>query len=239
MAPLNDFDQPIGFAVPEWRPPPRPPRTPMEGRFCRLEPLEPTRHGAELYAANALDADGRGWTYLPYGSFATVGAYRAWMDATCGGDDPLFFAIVDGATERPVGLASYLRIDPANGAIEVGHLRFSSLLQRTPGATEAMYMMMRTAFALGYRRYEWKCDALNAPSCAAAARLGLVFEGIFRQATVYKGRNRDTAWFAATDGDWPRLASAFEQWLAPANFDVQGRQRTRLSALTVPERAAR
>ena len=232
MTRVNDLDQPIGFAVPAWRPPPRPPRTPMGGRFCRLEPLDPERHAAELFAANALDPDEHGWTYLPYGPFADLEAYLGWMQATCGRDDPLFFAIVDRAARRAVGLASYLRIDPANGSIEVGHLRFSSLLQRTPGATEAMYLMMRTAFALGYRRYEWKCDALNAPSRAAALRLGLVFEGVFRQATVYKDRNRDTAWFATTDRDWPALAAAFERWLAPGNFDEHGRQRTRLSAVT-------
>jgi RimJ/RimL family protein N-acetyltransferase len=134
--------------------------------------------------------------------------------------------------ESAVGVASYLRIDRPVGSIEVGHLRFSSLLQQTPAATEAMYLMMRHAFALGYRRYEWKCDALNAPSRAAAARLGLSFEGVFRQAVVYKGRNRDTAWFAATDRDWAALAPAFERWLDPANFDAQGRQRLRLSDLT-------
>ncbi len=138
------------------------------------------------------------------------------------------------STSRAVGLASYLRIDPYAGSIEVGHLRFSSLLQRTPAATEAMVLMMRHAFGLGYRRYEWKCDALNAPSRAAALRLGLSFEGIFRQAVVIKGRNRDTAWFAATDRDWPALADAFERWLAPANFDAAGRQRVRLADLTAP-----
>jgi RimJ/RimL family protein N-acetyltransferase len=156
------------------------------------------------------------------------------MEGLCLGADPLFFAIVDAASARAVGLASYLRIDPFAGSIEVGHLRFSSLLQRRPAATEAMYLMMRNAFALGYRRYEWKCDALNAPSRAAALRLGLSFEGIFRRAVVVKGRNRDTAWFAATDGDWPALARAFERWLDPANFDAAGRQRVRLGELTAP-----
>jgi RimJ/RimL family protein N-acetyltransferase len=231
---VNELGQPIGFAVPDWHPPPAPARVVMRGRFCRLEPLDPARHASELHAANALDADARGWTYLPYGPFADVAAYRAWMERQCLGDDPLFFAIVDAATDRAVGLASYLRIDPTAGSIEVGRLRFSSLLQRTPAATEAMYMMMRQAFALGYRRYEWKCDALNAPSRAAALRLGLSFEGVFRQAVVIKHRNRDTAWFAATDRDWPALALAFARWLDPANFDAAGRQRVRLTALTAP-----
>jgi RimJ/RimL family protein N-acetyltransferase len=154
------------------------------------------------------------------------------VKAVCLGDDPLFFAIVDAKTGRAVGLASYLRIDPRVGSIEVGHLRFSSLLQRTPAATEAMALMMRRAFELGYRRYEWKCDALNAPSRAAAERLGFEFEGIFRQARLNKGRNRDTAWFSILDREWPALRPAFERWLDPANFDANGKQRARLSELT-------
>jgi RimJ/RimL family protein N-acetyltransferase len=230
----NDFDQPIGFAVPAWRRPPRPGRETLAGRWCSVVPLDPARHVEELWDVYVLDADSRHWTYLPYGPFADLAAYRAWIEATCRGDDPLFFAIVDAASGRAVGLASYLRIDPLVGSIEVGHLRFSRLLQRTPAATEAMYLMMRNAFTLGYRRYEWKCDALNAPSRAAAARLGLSFEGVFRQAWVMKGRNRDTAWYAAIDRDWPALARAFEQWLDPENFDADGRQRTRLTALTAP-----
>jgi RimJ/RimL family protein N-acetyltransferase len=230
---MNAFGQPVGFAVPGWRPPPRPGRTELVGRHCRLAPIDPARHAAALFQAYALDADAREWTYLPYGPFADAPAYERWIRDTCLGDDPLFFAILDAAG-RAVGVASYLRIDPPSGAIEVGHLRFSSVLQRTPAATEALYLMMRHAFALGYRRYEWKCDALNAPSRRAAARLGLSFEGVFRQATVYKGRNRDTAWFAATDRDWPALQPAFERWLDPANFDAAGRQRLRLSDLTAP-----
>lgn len=231
---VNELGQPIGFPVPGWRRPPRPPREVMMGRWCRVEPLDPACHAEPLFAAYALDADAGGWTYLPYGPFADAAEYRTWMEAIAGGDDPLFFAIVDPASGRPIGVASYLRIDPAAGSIEVGHLRFSSLLQRTPAATEAMILMMRNAFALGYRRYEWKCDALNAPSRAAALRLGLSFEGVFRQAVVIKNRNRDTAWFAATDRDWPALAAAFERWLDPGNFDADGRQRLRLSALTAP-----
>lgn len=231
---LNELGQPIGLPVAGWRPPPCPPRDAMVGRLCRVEPLDPERHAADLFRANALDADARWWTYLPYGPFGDFTAYRDWMQATCLGDDPRFFAVVDTATAQAVGVASYLRIDPANGSIEVGHLRFSSLLQRRPAATEAMYLMMHRAFELGYRRYEWKCDALNAPSRAAALRLGLSFEGIFRQATVIKGRNRDTAWFAATDRDWPALDAAFRRWLDAENFDAAGRQRLRLSDLTAP-----
>ena len=228
----NPLGQPVGFAVPGWKPPQFPPREAMEGRFCRLEPLDPDIHAASLYAANALDAEGRMWTYLSYGPFDSFESYRAWMEGSCLGSDPLFFAIVDRATMKAVGTASYVRIDPRSGSIEVGHLAYSPLLQRTPAATEAMYLMMERAFALGYRRYEWKCNALNAPSRAAAQRLGLSFEGVFRQAAVFKGRNRDTAWYAAIDKEWPALRDAFLRWLGPDNFDDQGRQKIRLSALT-------
>ena len=146
--------------------------------------------------------------------------------------DPLFYAIVDLAKGEAVGVASYLRISPSSGSIEVGHINYSPLLQRTPAATEAMYLMMAQAFDLGYRRYEWKCHALNAPSRSAAQRLGFSFEGIFRQAAVVKGRNRDTAWYAAIDEEWPALREAFERWLDPTNFDEKGNQRVRLSDLT-------
>jgi RimJ/RimL family protein N-acetyltransferase len=156
------------------------------------------------------------------------------MCAHCLGDDPLFFAVIDKADGKAVGVASYLRINPAAGSIEVGGIRYSPRLQRSPAATEAMYLMMQAAFEIGYRRYEWKCDALNAASRAAAQRLGLSFEGVFRQALVYKGRNRDTAWYAAIDRDWPALREAFLAWLAPGNFDGAGRQRTRLTDLTRP-----
>ncbi len=231
---LNAFGQPIGFALPGWAPPPRPPREPMAGRFCRLEPLDPDRHAAAVFTANAADGEGRSWTYLAYGPFRDFSSYRDWMRTTCVGDDPLFFAIVDRADGEPAGVASYLRIAPASGSIEVGHIHYAPRLQRSPAATEAMYLMMQRAFESGYRRYEWKCDALNAASRAAAQRLGLSFEGIFRQATVYKDRSRDTAWYAAIDSEWPALRDAFEAWLAPGNFDGRGRQRTRLSALTRP-----
>ena len=230
----NEFGQPIGFPLPRWTPPPKPPRGPMTGSFCRLEPLDPDRHAAALFAANVSDDEAKSWTYLPYGPFRTLSEYRAWMDARCRGDDPLFFAIVDAADGKPAGLASYLRISPESGSIEIGHIHYAPLLRRSPAATEAMYLLMKQAFALGYRRYEWKCDALNAPSRAAAQRLGLSFEGVFRQATVYKGRNRDTAWYAAIDAEWPALNEAFRAWLSPDNFDDQGRQRIRLSDLTRP-----
>src|SRR5260370_41161988 len=156
------------------------------------------------------------------------------MTGVTAGTDPQFHAVVDLGGGKAVGLASYLRIDPAAGSIEVGHINYSPLLQRTPAATEAMYLMMKRAFDLGYRRYEWKCDALNAASRAAAQRIGLSFEGVFRQATAYKGRDRDTAWYAAIAQAWPELQAAFRRWLDPANFDAKGQQPTRLADLTGP-----
>lgn len=228
MSDLNDYSQPIGVALGGWAPPPAPVRQALHGRFCRIEPLQAPYHGSELHQANCLDLDASAWTYLPYGPFKDKEAYLTWLEGCAQSEDPLFFAIIDSISNRAVGLASYLRITPVMGVIEVGHLKFSRLLQRSPAATEAMYLMMKASFELGYRRYEWKCDALNAPSRAAAKRLGFSFEGIFRQAVVYKGRNRDTAWYSIIDSEWPALKNTFEQWLAPENFDADGTQRRRL-----------
>lgn len=235
----NALGQPVGFAVPDWRPPPAPPRESLHGAWCRLDPLDPARHAGPLFEALRADAGGRAWTWLPYGPFAGEAEYRAWMEAACRGPDPLFLAITPRGAAQPAGVASWLRIQPADGSIEVGHILYAPALQRTPAATEAMWLMMGRAFALGYRRYEWKCNALNAPSRAAAQRLGFSFEGVFRQATVVKGRNRDTAWYSVLDREWPALDAAFRRWLAPDNFDAQGRQRVRLSELTAPLLAAR
>jgi RimJ/RimL family protein N-acetyltransferase len=227
---LNQLGQPIGDALEHWAPPPRPDATPLEGTWCRVERLDPDRHARALHEVNALDRTGQNWTYLPVGPFETFEAYDAWLRTVAAGADPWFYTILDRAGV-PVGVASYLRIDPAAGSIEVGHINFSPRAQRTTAATDAMYLMMRHAFALGYRRYEWKCDALNAPSRRAAERLGFTFEGIFRQATVYKGRNRDTAWYSILDREFPALDRAFRTWLAPDNFDDTGRQRQRLVEL--------
>jgi RimJ/RimL family protein N-acetyltransferase len=231
---LNPLGQPIGLPMPNWKPPAPPQHQPMNGRFCALEPFDARRHAPDLYRANSLDGEGRMWTYLPYGPFEDFASYATWLDRDCLGDDPLFFTIVDQLARKPVGMASYLRIDPPIGSIEVGHLIFSPLLQKTPAATEAMYLMMKKAFEQGYRRYEWKCDALNAKSRVAAQRLGFSFEGIFRQARVYKGRTRDTAWFSVIDEEWPALEKAFLRWLDPGNFDERGIQRLSLSSLTTP-----
>ena len=229
---INALGQPVGETVPNWMQRDWPSSASMQGRYVRLESLDPDRHAESLFVANQQDGSGRNWTYLPYGPFDGFGAYVDWMQRECLGRDPLYFAIVDLDDDMPVGVASYLDIAPDDGSIEVGHLNFSPRLQQTRAATEAMYLMMARAFDAGYRRYQWRCHALNAPSRAAAQRLGLSFEGVFRNAKVMKGRNRDTAWFATIDREWPALRSAFEQWLEPNNFDANGRQRMRLSQLT-------
>jgi RimJ/RimL family protein N-acetyltransferase len=206
----------------------------LSGAFCKIEPLDSDRHAEGLFQSVAVEQDESGWTYLPYGPFESVDDYRRWVTGFCLADDPLFFAIVDPLEGRPMGVASYLRIAPDSGSIEVGHLHYSLALRQRPAATEAMFLMMRYAFELGYRRYEWKCDALNQPSRVSAQRLGFSFEGLFRQATVYKGRSRDTAWYSVTDSEWPALEAVFHRWLDPANFDEHGNQCTRLSDLTRP-----
>jgi RimJ/RimL family protein N-acetyltransferase len=240
MSELRDnSDHPLGAPVPNWRPAQTPPRSAMSGRYCCVEPFDIDAHSAQLHAANAEDRSGESWAYLPYGPFETLHDFQIWADKTCHKDDPLFHTIIDTATNTAVGVASYLRIDPNNGSIEVGHIHYAPALQRTRAATEAMYLMMRRAFELGNRRYEWKCNALNAGSRAAAQRLGFSFEGVFRQAAVVKGRNRDTAWYAMVDSEWPTLQTAFERWLDPANFESDGAQRAALSVLTAPILVAR
>lgn len=225
----NNLELPVGVNLPDWQARPKPERIPMLGHYCRVEPLQQEIHARHLYEAFAEDELQVNWTYLGYGPFKDFNHFNQWLSATTSTDDPLFFVIIDGATSRPVGLASFLRIEPSVGVIEVGHIHFSPLLQKTPMATEAMYLMMRSVFdELGYRRYEWKCDSCNEGSKKAAIRLGFQFEGIFRQATVYKGRNRDTAWFSLLDKEWPAMKTAFEEWLAPSNFDENGQQKRSL-----------
>ncbi|HEY2837359.1 MAG TPA: GNAT family protein [Rhizomicrobium sp.] len=229
--PLNAFGQTIGEPVPGWAARPLPPRTQMEGRFCRVVPLNAALHAPELHDAFA-GASPASWTYLPdyMGPHTTLAAWREWLESARAANDPLWHTIVDAESGRASGVGCYLRIDAAVGSIEVGGLLFSPSLQKTPAATEAMYLMMRRAFdELGYRRYEWKCDAFNAPSRAAALRLGFTFEGIFRQHMVYRGRARDSAWFSILDTEWPGLKPAFEAWLRPGNFDGEGRQKKGLA----------
>ncbi len=223
-------DRRFGNDVPGFVPPPRPRTGPLEGRRVVLERLEADRHAADLF--RAFSADDAVWDYLPYGPFTSASAYHRWVKEREGSEDPAFFAIRNRETGHCGGVASYLRITPDMGSIEVGHICLAPEAQRGVVSTEAMYLMMRWAFEAGYRRYEWKCDALNIPSRRAAQRLGFSYEGIFRQAAIVKGRNRDTAWFACIDSEWPALKECFEAWLRPANFDAKGRQRERLSDLT-------
>jgi RimJ/RimL family protein N-acetyltransferase len=216
------------------REPARPPeREPLQGARVRLEPLDPERHGDDLFAAASVDGgDPALWDYLPYGPFATAGALCEHLATQAASSDPLFFAVVDTATGRAAGVVSYLRMEPAHGVIEIGHIWFGAPLQRTPQATEAIYLLARHAFdTLGNRRLEWKCDAANDRSQRAAERFGFTFEGVFRQHMIVKGRNRDTAWYSIVDREWPAVRAAFEAWLAPANFDADGRQRASLTAL--------
>jgi RimJ/RimL family protein N-acetyltransferase len=228
----NNINQPIGFPVTSWHECPHPRGSNMKGRFCRLEPIDIVAHEHDLFDAFTLDLNHHNWTYLPYGPFEQFDDFQSWLESTCRGDDPCFFSVIDLDTGKAIGVASYLRITPAVGVIEVGHIHFSPLMQGTPISTEAMYLMMALIFDdLGYRRYEWKCDALNQPSCRAAERLGFMFEGIFRQATLYKNRNRDTAWYSILNSEWPVIKSVFENWLNPDNFKDDGQQKASLSGL--------
>ncbi len=225
----NRWGQPIGVALPDWCERPLPAARVLEGRSCVVRPLALERDVEKLFHVFSGDGLEALWTYLPYGPFATRMEYRTTLERVARETDARFFTIADRQTDIALGLASYLRIAPEVGSIEVGHLCYAPELQRTTAATEAMYLMMQYVFAeLGYRRYEWKCDALNAPSRRAAERLGFRFEGIFRQAQVYKGRNRDTAWYSILDSEWPALERAFERWLAAENFDSNGKQRQSL-----------
>lgn len=230
---LNHLGQPIGFPVGGWSARERPPQTAMRGRYCAVEPLDPDRHAPDLYTAYSADRDGRMWTYLPWGPYTSAAQYLAAAQAFLQRANSVTHAVVDRASGRAAGVASYLNINPSAGSIEVGAIAYAPALQRTRAGTEAMYLMMRRVFdELGYRRYEWKCNSLNAPSRAAAGRYGFRYEGLFRQADVVKGHNRDTTWFSITDAEWPALKAAFERWLDPANFDGEGRQRESLAALT-------
>jgi RimJ/RimL family protein N-acetyltransferase len=219
-----------GEKVENWQPPRRPDAPVLEGRYARLEVLSADKHAGEIHRANSLDDSI--WDYLPYGPFASSAAYHRWVRGIVAGDDPVFYAVRNMETGHFEGVASYLRISPAAGSIEVGHINYAKPLQRTRAATEAMYLMMQWAFEAGYRRYEWKCNALNAGSRRAAERFGFSYEGVFRQAAVIKGHNRDTAWFAAIDKEWPALKEAYQTWLSPDNFNSNGQQRESLADLT-------
>ncbi|MGH7922291.1 MAG: GNAT family N-acetyltransferase [Candidatus Dormibacteraceae bacterium] len=216
----------------DWTPRVRPEHAVLAGRRLRLEPLS-AEHAAGLWTAlGPGGGDPRLWDYLPNGPFAEEAAFAGWVENNARSEDPLFFAAVEQGTDRATGVVSYLRIQPQVGVIEIGHLLFTPSLQRTPGATEAIYLLAEQALGrLGYRRLEWKCDALNAPSRRAALRYGFTEEGTFRQATVVKGRNRDTTWFSLLDGEWPGAGAALRTWLAAENFDAEGGQRRALGEI--------
>lgn len=219
-------------ALPGWSPRPRPERRVFAGRHVRLEPLD-IAHAPALHAAFSADTTGTLWDWMSVGPFADAAAYAAWVGPASQGADPLFFTVfdLDRADAPAVGVMSLMRIDPGNGVVEVGSITFAPALQRRRAATEAQFLLMRHAFDdLGYRRYEWKCNALNAPSRAAALRLGFRYEGLFRNHMVIKGKNRDTTWFAITAEDWPTVRAGFETWLSPDNFDADGHQKKSLAA---------
>ena len=223
-------DARLGEIVTGWTPPRRPDFTALDGRFVRLEPLLADAHAFELQ--QAFQGHDALWDYMPYGPFASGSAYHRWAREKEAGEDPRFLVLRDRESGQAGGIASYLRIAPEAGSIEVGHICISPSMQRGAAWTEAMFLILEWAFTAGYRRYEWKCNALNLASRRAAQRLGFSFEGVFRQHLIVKGRNRDTAWFSIIDSEWPALAEAYAAWLAPSNFDAKGRQRERLSDLT-------
>ena len=223
-----------GEIIKEFVVPPHPKGITIEGNLVNLKPLVSNQFANELFQSNAIDKDDLNWTYLPYGPFENLEDYSKWIESFEGSNDPVFFAIISKKLKKANGIASYLRINPAIGSIEVGHINFSPLLQRTTEATESMYLMMKWVFDNGYRRFEWKCNALNLKSRNAAQRLGFSYEGVFRQMTIAKGRNRDTAWFAMIDKEWQSIERCFIEFLSESNFELNGKPKISLSSLTQP-----
>ena len=221
-----------GEVVSGFKVPPHPKGISIEGKLVSIKPLIANEFAEELFMANALDKEGINWEYLPYGPFENLSDYIDWIQSFEEHNDPVFFAIISKKLKKAIGIASYLRINPNDGLIEVGHINYSPLLQRTTEGTEAMFLMMQWAFDNGYRRYEWKCNALNMRSRKAAQRLGFSYEGVFRQMTISKGRNRDTAWFAIIDKDWQVIQKCFHQFLSDINLDEKSKYS--LSSLTKP-----
>lgn len=222
---LNALGQEVGLPLDNWQGCKAPSKISMSGQYCSLVPFSVEEHSDALFDAFATDTDARNWTYLPYGPFANKEDFAKWCSTTCTSADTEFYTVIDKSNNRITGMASYLRIQAEIGSIEVGHIHFSPLMQGTRLATESMYLMMKRIFDdLGYRRYEWKCNALNMPSCKAAQRFGFQFEGIFRQAAIAKERNRDTAWFSIIDSEWPAIKAGYMTWLDESNFDSDGRQ---------------
>ena len=222
----------FGEIVESFSIPPHPKGISIEGKLVDLKPLIASEFAEELFISNAIDKEGINWSYLPYGPFESQADYAKWIKSFEEGDDPIFFAVISKKLKKAIGIASFLRINPAKGLIEVGHINYSPLLQKTTEATEAMFLMMKWVFDNGYRRYEWKCNALNLKSRRAAQRLGFSYEGVFRQMTISKGRNRDTAWFAIIDKEWAEIERCFDQFLSESNFDNNGKSKVSLTSLT-------
>ncbi len=222
----------FGEIVESFSIPPHPKGISIEGKLVDLKPLIASEFAEELFISNAIDKEGINWAYLPYGPFDSQVDYAKWIKSFEEGDDPVFFAIISKKLKKAIGIASFLRINPTKGLIEVGHINYSPLLQKTTEATEAMFLMMKWVFDNGYRRYEWKCNALNLKSRRAAQRLGFSYEGVFRQMTISKGRNRDTAWFAIIDKEWAEIEKCFDQFLSESNFDNNGKSKVSLTSLT-------
>lgn len=232
MTVANALGQPVGNPLPEgWTSPPAPDRTTLIGRTVKVVPLSAENHGAELYEAFQRDEAGAGWTYMANGPYENVDDFVEWLESAEVSPDPMFFAYLSAGTGKAIGYGSLMRIDPAMGIIEIGNIRMSPLLQRTTMSTEAIHLTAQYIFDLGYRRFEWKCDHLNAPSRRAAERLGFQFEGIFRKGMHYKGRSRDTAWYSIIDDEWPAIRDAQKTWLAASNFDADGHQKQSLALL--------
>ena len=222
----------FGEIVESYSIPPHPKGISIKGKLVDLKPLIASEFSEELFISNAIDKEGINWAYLPYGPFESQADYAKWIKSFEEGDDPIFFAVISKKLKKAIGIASFLRINPTKGLIEVGHINYSPLLQKTTEATEAMFLMMKWVFDNGYRRYEWKCNALNLKSRRAAQRLGFSYEGVFRQMTISKGRNRDTAWFAIIDKEWAEIEKCFDQFLSESNFDNNGKSKVSLTSLT-------
>jgi RimJ/RimL family protein N-acetyltransferase len=235
---LNEYGQPVGEPAPGWQGAQPLRNEPLVGRYCRIEPVDVERHVQDLFEAYNEAPDGSDWTYLAVGPFRSLAEYREHLTRMAASADPRHHAVVDLATGKAIGTLALMRVDAANGVIEVGHVTYSRRLKKTRVATEAMFLLLKHVFdELGYRRFEWKCDSLNAPSRGAALRYGFSFEGIFRQAIVYRGRNRDTAWYSIIDPEWLVLSESYSQWLDERNFDAEGNQREKLADLIAKGRA--
>jgi len=231
---------PVGPLLADATPAPRPERVVLEGRFCRLEPLDAAKHGDDLFAASTPPDGMARFLYLSEVPPESRAAFQPWLETVQASIDPLYFAVIDKRTGKAAGRQTFLRIDPPNRAIEIGHIYWGPAIARTPVTTEANFLFASYAFdTLGYRRYEWKCNALNAPSRAAAERLGFTYEGHFRRAAIAKGRSRDTTWYSIISDEWPQVKNATERWLAPGNFDAAGRQKATLGSLVKDARARR